>query len=321
MICRKLAASLIIGTLVLAGCATAVDRRATAREAAAEAAYPPPGQFVTVDGIRLHAEVRGSGPDLVLIHGASGNTRDFSFALMDRLAPHYRVIAFDRPGMGYSDALDGREISPLVQGDLLRRAALQLGAEKPLVLGHSYGGAVALGWALTAPEPPAGLVLLSAATMPWPGGLGAWYAVSGSRLGASTVLPLVTAFAPPSVVQAAVTGIFAPDPVPPGYTEYVGAPLTLRRDSLRINAAQITRLRPHVVEMAKNYPRLSLPVELVHGDADTVVPLHIHSRPLADLLPDAQLTVIPGGGHMPHHAQPDQVIAAIHRAAVRAGLR
>ncbi|MDZ7909861.1 MAG: alpha/beta hydrolase [Gemmobacter sp.] len=316
-----MAASLIIGTLVLAGCATAVDRRATAREVSAEAAYPPPGQFVTVDGIRLHAEVRGSGPDLVLIHGASGNTRDFSFALMDRLAPHYRVIAFDRPGMGYSGALDGREISPLIQGDLLRRAALQLGAEKPLVLGHSYGGAVALGWALTAPEPPAGLVLLSAATMPWPGGLGAWYAVSGSRLGAATVLPLVTAFAPPSVVQAAVTGIFAPDPVPPGYTEFVGAPLTLRRESLRVNAAQITRLRPHVVEMAKNYPRLSLPVELVHGDADTVVPLHIHSRPLAELLPDARLTVIPGGGHMPHHAQPDQVIAAIHRAAVRAGLR
>lgn len=321
MICRKLAASLIIGTLVLAGCATAVDRRAATREAAAEAAYPPPGQFVTVDGIRLHAEVRGSGPDLVLIHGASGNTRDFSFALMERLAPHYRVIAFDRPGMGYSDALDGREISPLVQGDLLRRAALQLGAERPLVLGHSYGGAVALGWALTAPEPPAGLVLVSAATMPWPGGLGAWYAISGSRLGAATVLPLVTAFAPDSVVQSAVSGIFAPDPVPPGYAAYVGAPLTLRRDSLRINAAQVGNLRPHVVEMAQNYPRLALPVELLHGDADTIVPLEIHSRPLAALLPDARLTVLPGTGHMPHHSQPDQVIAAIHRAAARAGLR
>lgn len=322
MTCRKLATSLIIGTVLLGGCAAAVDRRATARETAAEASFPPPGQFVTVDGTRLHAEVRGSGPDLVLIHGASGNSRDFSFDLMARLAPHFRVIAFDRPGMGYSDPLGGREVSPLVQGDLLRRAALQLGAEKPLVLGHSYGGAVALGWALTAPEPPAGLVLLSAVSMPWPDhlGLGAWYAISGSRIGAAAVVPLVTAFAPPDVVQSAVAGVFAPDPVPAGYADHFGAALSLRRESLRINAAQITRLKPHLVEMAPHYPQLDLPVEVLHGDADTVVSAEIHSRPLAALLPDARLTILPGAGHMPHHIHPDQVIAAIHRAASRAGL-
>lgn len=321
MIWKKLAASLALATLILGGCAAAVDRRATAREAAAEAEFPPEGQFVTVDGLRLHALVRGSGPDLVLIHGASGNARDFSFDLMNRLATRYRVIAFDRPGLGWSDDAGPGGVSPLVQGDLLRRAAAELGARRPLVLGHSYGGAVALGWALTAPEPPAGLVLVSAATMPWPGGLGPYYAVTGSRIGAATVVPLIAAFAPPAQVATTMEGIFAPDAVPAGYADHIGTGLTLRRGSLRANAAQITRLRPHVVEMAPNYPRLDLPVELLHGDADTIVPLAVHSAPLARLLPDAQLTVLPGVGHMPHHAAPDAVIAAIDRAALRARLR
>jgi pimeloyl-ACP methyl ester carboxylesterase len=57
-----------------------------------------------------------------------------------------------------------------------------------------------------------------------------------------------------------------------------------------------------------------LPVELIHGTADTIVPLQIHSGPLSQLLPNATLTVIPGAGHMPHHTHADQVIQAIDRA-------
>ena len=92
----------LLGTVALAG-ATAWQARA--REAAAESAYPPAGQFVTVAGRRVHALVRGTGPDLVLIHGASGSLRDFSFELVDQLARDFRVIALDRPGFGWSDPL------------------------------------------------------------------------------------------------------------------------------------------------------------------------------------------------------------------------
>ena len=68
-------------------------------------------------------------------------------------------------------------------------------------------------------------------------------------------------------------------------------------------------------------PSLALPIELVHGDADTIVPLTIHSLPLSQRLPNAQLIVLPGVGHMPHHTHPEVVLAAIDRAAARAGLR
>lgn len=312
----RLALSLIAGVMVLGGCAAAVDSRATAREAAAEAAYPPTGRLLSVNGRQVHAHVQGSGPDLVLIHGASGNTRDFTHSLVARLARDYRVIAFDRPGLGWSDDLGQDGLSPIVQADHLRAAAAQLGVRRPIVLGHSYGGAVAMAWALRDADVRA-VVAVSGATMPWPGGLGPWYAITSSAIGGATVVPLISAYASLDRAETAVAGIFAPAPVPAGYVDYVGAGLTLRRDTLRTNARQVNALKPHVQIMAQNYPRLTVPVEIVHGTADTIVPHKVHAVPLSETLPNARLTLIEGAGHMPHHSHPDAVIAAIRRAAAR----
>ncbi|WP_022703799.1 alpha/beta fold hydrolase [Pseudorhodobacter ferrugineus] len=315
MISRKLAASLLISTLALGGCAALVDQRATTREGMAEATFPPTGQFVTVQGARIHVDVQGAGPDLVLIHGASGSSRDFTFNLASRLKSNYRVISFDRPGMGYSDSLPGTDLSPLAQADALIAAAQQLGAKNPIVLGHSYGGSVAMAWALRAT--PRALVIVSGATMPFPGDLGLWYQVTSSRLGGATIVPLITAFAPESRVDSALADIFAPQSPPAGYADYIGAPLTLRRDALRVNGRQVNNLKPHVTLMAENYPKLTLPVEIIHGTADTTVPIQIHAIPLSKLLPNANLTVLNGIGHMPHHTNPDDIVAAINRAASR----
>lgn len=318
---RTLAASLFIAAALIGGGYALVSGRVAARSAAAEAAYPPTGRLLQVHGRALHADVSGTGPDVVLIHGASGNTRDFTFDLALRLAARYRVIAFDRPGLGWSDDAGDAGISPQGQAEILREAARQLGVERPVILGHSYGGAVAMAWALQDRDGPAALVLLGGATLPWPGGLGGWYSLTSSRLGRATVVPLVSAFAPMSRTQNAIAAIFAPDPVPPGYADYIGAGLTLRPGSLGTNARQVNGLRPHIVEMAQTYAQLSLPVEILHGTADTIVPADVHAIPLSTRLPDAVLTLLPGIGHMPHHADPAAVVAAIDRAAARARLR
>lgn len=298
-----------------------MNRRAAAREAAAEADYPPTGQIITVGGKRVHAEVFGRGPDLVLIHGASGNTRDWTFDIVARLQDRFRVIVFDRPGLGWSDDLGLAGLSPIVQAEVLRTAAAELGASKPIVLGHSYGGAVAMAWALSAPNAAAALVLAAGATMPWHGGLGPWYAITSSRIGGATVIPLITALAPLRSVETAIESIFTPDPVPSGYGHYVGAALTLRRRSMRTNARQVDALKPWIIWMAQGYPGLNLPVEILHGTKDSIVPHLVHAEPLSRLLPDANLTLLPGAGHMPHHSRQPELIAAIDRAAVRAGLR
>lgn len=321
--------SVLASLALLGGCGIVLDRRADHRAALAEAAYPPTGQFVQVNGRQVHAHIEGRGPDLVLIHGASGNTRDFTFGFVDLLKDDYRVIVFDRPGLGWSDrisddfegAFTTAAESPAQQAAFLQAAADQLGVRNPIVLGHSYGGAVALAWGLARPDDTAALVVVSGASNPWPGGLGALYAVASSAIGGATLVPLIAAFPPRGQVDGALSSIFAPQSPPEGYADYIGAGLTLRRETLRANARQVNALRPHVVEMSARYATLPMPVEIVHGTADDVVPLHIHSEPLAQQIPGAALTRLDGIGHMPHHAAPDAVVSAIDRAAARARLR
>ena len=314
----------------IAGTAILTDRQSDLQGAAAEREFPPTGQFIDVGGRQVHAVVAGEGPDVVLIHGAGGNTREFTFKFMDRLTDRYRIIVFDRPGFGYTDrlsddfegAFNTAAESPADQADMLQAAALQLGAARPIVLGHSYGASVALAWGLNHPENTAGVVNLAGPSHPWPGDLGAYYTVNGSALGGALFSPMISAFASQKQIETAITGIFAPQDIPDGYIDHIGATLTLRPPSFRANARQVNSLRQHIVDMAPRYAiEFKLPLEIVHGDMDETVPLDIHSIPLKASVPHANLTVLEGIGHMPHHAHPEVVEAAIDRIAAQAGLR
>ncbi|MBR3370867.1 MAG: alpha/beta hydrolase [Rhodobacteraceae bacterium] len=285
----------------------------------AHAQTQPEGAFVTLPEGRIHAIIRGQGPDLVMIHGANGNARDFSFDLIDRMAGDFRVIALDRPGFGFSDDFGGPE-GPVEQADILRAAVAQLDVDRPIVLGHSYGGAVALAWALRAEGDVAGLTLLAPASHPWPGDLGLWYRISASALGQYVVLPLVARLAPASAVESTLEGVFAPNPVPDGYLDHLGRDLTLRASQLSLNAQQVNSLKAYVDGMAAGYSALTLPIEVVHGTADETVGMTIHSERLEQDVESANLTRLDGVGHMPHHARPDAVAQAILRTAKRAGL-
>ncbi|MDD7972513.1 alpha/beta fold hydrolase [Roseinatronobacter alkalisoli] len=306
-------AALAFSAILLTACMGVIgDRMANAQT-------QPEGAFVTLPEGRIHAIIRGHGPDLVLIHGANGNARDFSFGLIDRMAADFRVIALDRPGFGFSDDFGGPE-GPLEQADILRAAVAELGVERPILLGHSYGGAVALAWALRAGDDVAGLTLLAPASHPWPGDLGLWYRISASALGRNIVLPLVAQFAPDSAVTATLDGVFSPNPVPDGYLDHLGRDLTLRADQLALNARQVNSLKTYVDGMAPGYPALTIPIEVVHGTSDETVGMSIHSERLEQEVSSVNLTRLEGVGHMPHHARPEAVADAILRTAQRAGL-
>lgn len=313
------------GMGVLLGCAAALVLTtactASYRETKAEKQFPPLGQFLTVNGTQVHYVTKGTGPDLVLIHGASGNLRDFTFSLVDKLANHYRVTAFDRPGLGYTERINPNGTTLIEQATLLADASDQLGLQRPMVLGQSYGGAVALAWAVERPDSLSALVLLAAASNPWTTDLSLFYKITSNDLGSATVVPALTAFVPTPVVDNAIESVFAPQKEPEGYAEYIGAPLTLRRDTMRANAMQRANLLDEIQALYPRYGAITVPTEILHGDADTTVGLSIHSIPLSQQISDATLTVLKGIGHMPHHAAEPEVIAAIDRAAQRAGLR
>lgn len=286
---------------------------------AAEAEFPANGQLIDVDGHQIHAVVLGAGPDVVLIHGSSGSTRDLTFSLAPALADRYRVIVLDRPGLGYSDPLPGGG-SIEDQARLLQGAAAALGADAPIVLGHSYGGAVALAWAVTLPDTLSALVPLASPSQVWEGGLDWLYTLNSSWHAPATSIPLLSAFVPSAYVNSQIRGVFVPQNMPEGFDAEIGAGLILRRHSLRANALQRANLKAEIAALVPRYPEISVPVELLHGTTDTIVPISIHSEPLSGQIPGAVLTPLEGIGHMPQHVAVEATVAGIDRAAARAGL-
>ncbi len=275
----------------------------------------PAGAFRVVDGVPIHFVRMGRGRPVVLLHGASGNLNDMTFRLAPRLADRFEVIALDRPGHGSSGLPPGGGVSINDQAALLRGAVADLGIERPIVVGHSYGGSVALAWAVDAPDSLSGLALLAAPSEVWEGGLGVTNGILASPL---TGPPL--AWALPHLVsrgfaERALTSVFAPQSPPPGYLAHLDLSLVLQPASLRENARQLTALKEELRPMIPAYPGLALPVELVHGEADLTVPLDIHSAVLARQIPHARLTRLPGIGHMVHQVATDEVVAAVQRLA------
>ena len=316
-----MAPNILIYIAFIAALLTVATRLLAARhERRAEASHPPEGEFLHIDGHRVHVVVRGSGPDLVLIHGASGSTRDMTFALVKHLETRYRVLIFDRPGLGYSDRINRRGATITQQADILSRAAMALGATRPIVMGQSYGGAVALAWAVHFPDRLSALVPVAAASSVWETPLDAYYRLTSHPWIGPLAIPLLTAFVSDAYVDKVLASVFVPQPEPKGYGAHFGPGLTLRRKTLRANALQRANLLAEITALYPRYGEITVPTEILHGDADTIVPAWNHAERLVTRIPGATLTLLPGIGHMPQHVAAPEVAAAIDRAATRAGL-
>jgi len=292
---------------------TGLGHKSHTRALQAERSHPPLGRIINIRGFNVHLTIEGKGPAVVLIHGAGGNLRDMTFGLSAKMAATNTVIAVDRPGHGYTDCLHNRGESPAEQADLLHEALLAVGISQAILCGYSLGGAVALAWTLRHPEFVTGLLLISAVTHPWPGSIGALYNSAAHPLTAPFVVPVLSAFASENLVKSTLQSVFQPLSPPEGYLDHVGAGLSLRPHSIRANARQVARLRPHMVEMAKSYPGLTLPVEILHGTEDRSVYADIHAEKLAATLPQAVYTALPGIGHSPHHHSHPEILAALAR--------
>jgi pimeloyl-ACP methyl ester carboxylesterase len=105
--------------------------------------------------------------------------------------------------------------------------------------------------------------------------------------------------------------------VAPGYAAHIGSGLTTRRKTLAENGKQVLALKKNLTTMSQGYANLTLPVEILHGSADTTVRPEVHAIPLSQILPNARVTLIEGAGHMPHHSHAQTVVEAIDRAALR----
>src|SRR4029078_6034359 len=126
-----------------------------------DAALPPPGKFIDIDGSRIHYVDSGSGDPILMIHGLGAQLRHLTHSMVGLLAHEYRVIAIDRPGAGNSTRARGSSAALSTQADVVVKLIQKLELERPLLVGHSMGGAVSLAVALDHPDLVRGLVLIA----------------------------------------------------------------------------------------------------------------------------------------------------------------
>lgn len=289
---------------------------------AAEAACPPLGRFLAIDGptgpMRLHYVDKGptepqtedapARPPILMIHGLSGSLRHFSATILDDLARDHRVIAVDRPGMGYSDQPPGGPFGPQAQAETLDRLLNKLSAAPPLVIGHSLGGSVGLALALL--RPVAGLLLLAPATHPFknkpPTPDKTIDSAFMRRAIAHTIGPATIEKLRPQSLGVA----FGPQTPPPEFSIAGGGILMMRPSQIETTMADGSLLRPALESQSAQYAAIEAPITVLFGDQDGVLNPEDHGPPLQAKAPQTQLQMLPGVGHMIPFAEPDLTAAA-----------
>ena len=283
----------------------------------AETRWPPEGRFVDVDGLRLHYVRRKPSatearPTIVLLHGSEGFWQDFA-GVIERLDARYDVIAWDRPGHGYSDTPDPRFAAPDAQADLLHRALIKLGVDRPVLVGYSWSGALLMAYALKYPGEAAGLTLI-AGWLYAPDTLPLWLL----RVPEFPLLgPLLTATLPVLLkgpfMRHHLRLAFAPHPVPAEYARLTAGLWQRNAKQARFFARENLADRAVMRALVPRYAELTLPIVLLSGEQDREVPPARHALRLQAALPHAHLILLPDEGHALPQTRPDAVADAIER--------
>lgn len=307
----------VLAAMLLVAAYLAWVTRRIARNA--ERAVPATGRFVTVDGNRIHYVERGDGRPIVMIHGLGATLHHLRRPLMEEFGDGYRLIAMDRPGSGYSTraaGLDGRLSEQARQTVAFIDA---LGLEKPLLVGHSLGGAIALAVALDHPDKISGLALIAPLTHyeeepPEEFRALAIASPLRRRIIANTLaVPMSVKNAPKTIAF-----VFGPQQPPEDYAVAGGALVGLRPGHFYATSTDLVALRHDLPQLQTRYGEIDMPAGILFGTEDRVLDFERQGLSMRGRIAGLDLEIVEGVGHMPQYAVTDRVVAFIRRVAERA---
>jgi len=303
------AAAVTIGALAV----SAVVNRQFAKKAERE--NPPAGQFIEVDGVRLHYVERGEGESLILLHGNGSMIQDFETSgLIDMAAKTFRVIVFDRPGYGHSERPRSTIWTAEAQADLLHEALRQIGVSRAIVLGHSWGASVAVALALK--HEPMVKALVLASGYYYPTVRADVVALSGPAVPVLgdviryTISPLLGRLMWPLLMRR----MFGPAGVPEKF-EAFPSEMTMRPSQIRASAAESALMIPGAFALREAYGDLKMPVVIIAGQDDRLINIDDQSAQLQRHVKQSTFHSVAGAGHMVHQTATKRVMDAIHEAA------
>lgn len=268
----------------------------------------PTGSFIQVGKLRIHyLERPGSGTPVVLIHGLPGTAEDWE-DVTPLLASH-RTIAIDRPGFGYST---GGYVPFNQQLETLDALLHKLHVVRPILVGHSYGGTIALGFAERYPGEVRGLVLVDTAAAGHSDGLARFQAHALHVL----QLPVIRQIADVTFsqllrkasVELAESEAFDPQPVVAAHRQRVLA-ISMTHGNLEALAGEYLAAHGVITQVDRGLGAIKLPSVVIHGNADKFIE-PIYGRRLAAALPHARLVMV-YGGHMQPYDHPGAIVLAV----------
>jgi pimeloyl-ACP methyl ester carboxylesterase len=284
----------------------------------AERRVPPAGRFVEVNGARLHYLEAGQGRAVLFLHGLGAQSMQFRQTLFGDLSHDFHLVALDRPGSGYSTCAHGGN-GIAEQATTIAGFIAALGLDRPLVVGHSLGGAVALALALDHPKAISGLVLLAPLSarhdklradlkgLLIPSPFKRW--IVAQTIG----VPMSLKYA-----QQTLTYIFAPQRPPRDYMVAGGGLLGLRPSHFYATSSDITAALGEIEAQSQRYEEIAVPTAIMFGAADHVLDHRVHGEPLATRIAGSRFDIAPGAGHMLPYAEPELVAAMVRETAQRA---
>ena len=269
--------------------------------------FPAEGEFVLVDGARQHVVVRGSGPPVVLVHGANGVHHDFPAELIDALAVRHMVLAIDRPGHGHSEALPGR-VGLAGHAAALTAVLRERCSEPAVIVGHSYGAIVALRAALAEPARVRAVLALTpvfttdARNQRWS---------QLASLGPLAAMAVWTGALPVALAVSPGVRRDAWHPATPPRAFAASRAFPLRPAQMLIAADDLRRLGPDLEALRADLPSLRVPLTILAGERDRVTPWHTHASPMHHAVAGSTLVRLPECGHWLFRQQPELVTQAI----------
>ena len=267
----------------------------------AEQNVPAIGRILNLNGLRSHGYVEGDGSqDIVFIHGAFINLRDWVFAtrLLSKLDS--RLIYIDRPGFGYSER-DESKWDAERQAAQARAYVKNIYGKNLILVGHSWGASVAMAWAAKFPKEVKGVVSIAGLNMPFSGVSKLANDLGLFRLAYELYFSSVAKRAESGSIEKFAARMFQPQGIPTGYLDYVGSELSRRRSTLKANKDDLLFASKALKQNFASYGRIEMPVEIIHGKEDFLLPFKSQAVGFNEVIPNSRLHILPNVGHMAHH--------------------
>ncbi len=269
-------------------------------------------RFVTVGDLRWHVQVSGTGPAILLLHGAGAATHSWR-GLMPLLAERFTVVAPDLPGHGFTAMPPENGLSLPAMARRTAALVAALDVRPSLVAGHSAGAAIALQMSLDGRFGEAPVVAINGALQPFAGAVAPLF--QGLAMGLFANPLAVRMFAGAARDRARVarmirgTGSEIDDAGIDLYARLLRKPGHVAGTLGMMGSWDLRSLR-------RTLPQLNADLTLVVGDRDVAVPPSVAQDVRASLT-RAEIVTLAGLGHLAHEERPD-LVAAIFLDVARA---